>query len=132
MHINAMKYVHQFELGSRIPESDHIALHLHLALDIHRQQSRQIILALPWMRETHGGLYRERAASHLHQYPPASWVELKQCMQGAAKEALGEGMKKHLKPIKGLPHKPRYDKECKEAKKNLKQLTRDAYKQAEK
>ena len=61
-----------------------------------------------------------------------SWVELKQCMQAAAKEALGEGTKKHLKPIKGLPHKPWYDKEYKEARKNLKQLTGDAYKQVEK
>ena len=131
MHINAMKYVHKFELGSRIP--DHIALHMHLDMDLHQQQQpRQIIPEQPRMKETHGRLYRERVASHLHQYPPVSWVELKQCMQAAAKEVLGEGTKKHLEPIKGLPHKPWYDKECKEARKNLKQLTGDAYKQAEK
>ena len=38
MHINAMKYVHKFELGSRIP--DHIALHMHLDMDLHQQQSQ--------------------------------------------------------------------------------------------
>ena len=58
-------------------------------------------------------------------------VDLKQCILQATKDAIGKN-KQCRKTVKGLPCKPWYDAECKEARKSLKKLTGEAYIQAEK
>ena len=78
------------------------------------------------MNETHKTLYRERIASHMHQYPPLSWADLKKCLLETVGEVIGN-KKRHRKDVKGLPCKKWFDDQCKNARKKLKGLTGDAY-----
>ena len=41
VHINAMRYVDSFELGHRVPESDHVSVHMHLDFDMSKQKMEQ-------------------------------------------------------------------------------------------
>ena len=51
VHINAMRYVNSFELGHRVPESDHVSVHMHLDFDISKHKMEQAAYALQRMRE---------------------------------------------------------------------------------
>ena len=121
VQINAMKHVCQFELGCQMPESDHIPIHIHLDMEIHRRMPTSATFSTPRLRMNHEGIYKEKVAEQLHQYPPTTWPELKKCMLSATLEVIGK-KKRQRKPIKGMPHKAWFDTECKEARKRLRQF----------
>ena len=126
VHVNTMQYVNRFELGHRIPESDHVDIHMHLDFDMDTPPPRQVTDGPQRMNDTHREIYKERAAFYMHHCLPLSWADLKKCLLDAANNVTSN-KRKHRKGIKGLPCKKWFDEECNAAKKHLKGLTGDVY-----
>ncbi|MCO5594246.1 hypothetical protein L7F22_048273 [Adiantum nelumboides] len=122
---NALDLIGHFKVGARSPNSDHTPIHV--CLDLPHMPTQRIQKATSWtyrMQATKKFDYATFLDSLLSrqcmsQNISENWVTFRQAIEEAAEVTMGQSKRNHQQ-VKGLPHNPWFDEECKAAKRKLK------------
>ncbi|MCO5576821.1 hypothetical protein L7F22_030641 [Adiantum nelumboides] len=121
---DALEMVHQFEVGGRSPNSNHTPLHVWLRMSIKIKENIRNSLSWSYKMQTLNKndyadfLDRILLKHNMSDDIEESWDIFLHALEEAAETIMGR-TKKWKQDVKGLPHNPWFDEECKVAKRML-------------
>ncbi|MCO5584605.1 hypothetical protein L7F22_038536 [Adiantum nelumboides] len=122
---NALDLIGHFKVGARSPNSDHTPIHV--CLDLPHMPTQRIQMATSWAYRIQAtkkfdyATFLDSLLSRqcMSQNISENWVTFRQAIEEAAEVTMGRSKRNHQQ-VKGLPHNPWFDEECKAAKRKLK------------
>ena len=120
----AIHMVKNFEVGSRSPNSDHTPIHVWLQIHIGEAKKQQCNKSWSYkLQAEKRKIYATSLdAKLMYECIPDqithTWQKFKQAMEDTATETMGKAYTTRTN-VKGLPHNPWFDEECKLAKRQL-------------